>query len=229
MGIRETLLADANAAHIGERRSGTTYYDSAGSRNGTLAGGYEWKPSGANGNYYVDFDGTGSANIGGRVLAAATNWALSVWVRIDSPGGIQVAITNGSPAVDGYAIYCDGSSLRGLLGGVTFFGAGLVVTGQWYHALITRGTGSTYFYRDGALVGSTSMAARPPSNFAVVAADHLLTQGWNGGIAEPLWLPRQATLAEIAWLADPANSLLVETGGSIRLTTRARTRLSARL
>lgn len=208
--IRNALLRDAAAAHLGEQRTGSTYYDSTGQRNGTLSGGYSWATPSGNGGHYLDLNGTtGYATMGGRILTTTANWTLSVWMRPDVITGTRIAALNGHAGANGYGIIMDASIIRGVLGGVSFVGGAATSAGEWKQVIFTRASGTSALYVNGVSAGSNSAIPLSPQDSASVGVNAVTLSGFfDGGLAEVLWLPRQATTDEIAWLADPSNSLL---------------------
>jgi hypothetical protein len=137
-------------------------------KNGTILGGAVYTSSGKYGGAYT-FDGINDyINFSGRATSVTDNWALSAWIKPALLPQFSFAVYNGNDA-GGYGFGISngaglsGSVLTGLYGAVAYINSGYTFASAntWYHVVMVRASGTTYFYVNGIQV-STS-APLPPN------------------------------------------------------------------
>jgi hypothetical protein len=230
MGIREDLLA--SATFLGGGISGGVYTDvSPNAVTGTVGAGIT-ASLGPMGSAAIDSTGDigaevtiASASTGGISLAADMAW--SFWVKPNTRArAVNGIFSHGSFASNrGWYFWFDLMPLNRM--GIAFHQWILGVTtaftdGTWHHVAIYLGpSGSPVVSFDGAamtvdvLLGTRPGTLLPSTANAKVLGDvGGVDRSLDGELSEPFVMRRNFAAGEIAWLADPANSLLVG-GGSI--------------
>jgi hypothetical protein len=224
MGIREDLLA--SATFLGGGISGGVYTDlSPNAVTGTVGAGITASvgPMGS-----AAIDGTGdagaevtiaNANAGGLALAADMAW--SFWAKPNTrPKTFNAIWSHGNFSQNGWYCYFVGSVNRmdfGIQNWILNTAFNSYANGTWYHFAVYLGaTGLPKFYVNGtetAVSGqfNTRPATLVPSLVAAKLLDEEGGTGRNldGELSEPFIMRRNFAAGEIAWLADPANSLLI--------------------
>ena len=159
----------APAAHWSfDEGSGTTAADSAGGHPATLNGAAGWA-AGESGGHSLDLDAGGNASVPTPVVDTSGDFTVAAWVRPDTLGGFQTAVSIDGTAVSGFYL-----QIRDDTGTFAFTrlpadstaanssaavaGATLApVQGAWHHLTGVNDTaaGVVRLYVDGVLHGET--------------------------------------------------------------------------
>jgi hypothetical protein len=186
--------------------TGTTTADEAGSHDGTLVNGPTWT-TGINGNAlqfnnsYVD---TGASLVDTEV----NNYTVAAWVRLDSLGGFQTAVSQDGNVNSGYFLQYSGADNRFAFSfvGVRALAPAPPTPGQWYHLAGVRdtGTGTLKLYVNGALAGTATscVGAAAPGNTVIGRAKFNGGQVdfWRGAIDQVHVYDRALTDTEVTQL-----------------------------
>jgi len=175
--------------------SGSTWYDSSGNNYDiTLVGSPTWNSAG-----YFDFNG--SSQFGYHTFASAigtqTAVTTEVWVNADTISGWDSMFDMHN---DDYLV----ALLNGQLAfyDPTHYSGYTVSVGTWYQLVVAyNSAGTSYFYANGASVGSfTGTVTKAPTIVSVAAGYSSPSTGneyFDGQMAILNWYNRQLTAAEI--------------------------------
>jgi hypothetical protein len=191
--VRSGLQLELDAAkHSG---SGSTWYDLSGNNYDiTLVGSPTWNSAG-----YFDFNG--SSQFGHHTFASAigtqTAVTTEVWVNADSISGWDSM----------FDMHNDDYLMALLNGQLSFYDpthySGYTVSiGTWYQLVIAyNSAGTSYFYANGASVGSfTNTITKAPTIISVAAGYSSPSSGneyFDGQMAMLNWYNRQLTAVEV--------------------------------
>jgi hypothetical protein len=165
-------------------------------KNGTILGGAVYTSSGKYGGAYT-FDGINDyINFSGRATSVTDNWALSAWIKPALLPQFSFAVYNGNDA-GGYGFGISngaglsGSVLTGLYGAVAYINSGYTFASAntWYHVVMVRASGTTYFYVNGNQTASTGASVPLAPNDRLTIGNQMdpsnnPTRYFNGTIDE---------------------------------------------
>lgn len=139
-------------------------------------------------SFAVNFNGTSQYLSNTVVSTAVNNFGIEAWVKPNATAaGNRTIVFNGSSTVSGWGfIQHGGTEYVASLGGVTSFGSGTAAAGVWTHLALVRSSGTTTFYVDGVVSGtSVSAPIQPATSFIVAAHPQFLANTFfNGAIDE---------------------------------------------
>ncbi|MDD5191568.1 MAG: Ig-like domain-containing protein [Candidatus Nanoarchaeia archaeon] len=144
-----------------------TVYNAVFNATGKYGGAYQFNGSDA------WINGTKSAT------NAVDNWAIAAWIKPSSLSQLSLAIYNGNDAAGygfgiGNGAGLSGNKLTGLYGLVAWIDSGYTFASAntWYHVVMTRRSGTTYFYVNGAQTASTSASVpSAPNNYLTIGCE----------------------------------------------------------
>lgn len=209
-GLIFNLDATDSASYPG---SGLTWYDTAGSNNGTLANGAAYSTTGGK---HIEFDGLddlvnlGSINSSNPLsLSSINGMTLEVWVRPDGSGdSFQRVIdkSNGGSAANGWSLYYTNFQyLQFSIGGGSTPGQLNITANVWQQFIVTvdftTSTNNKKYYRNNGATSSTYSEAGTPAttttNARIGSWNHSTGREWNGGIGIVRIYDRILSAAEI--------------------------------
>ena len=170
--------------------TGTTWYDLIGSSNGTISGA----TFSSNNRGIFDFDGSNdfiSATSISDVAFGTGDFAVETWVRVDDLTAAHMIFESRSgvgATEDGFVFFVWGGNQDEwevwTAGGSKIAGENnSVAQDTWYHAIITRISGTTTLYVDSVSVGSFSDSYNY-SNDDLYIGKNVSAANWlNGKIA----------------------------------------------
>ena len=208
MGIREDILADAAAVYL----DGSTNLavDAIGANDlafsGTGGVDVAWSTIGT--RRYMAGKSRASQNI--LLMNVTNNYAIACWALTTDLTNLNTETTqvyNGNSGIDGYGILLRNGNISHrdshLIGGVNFGATTSSIASSPRHLIASRNQGSNRIYQNGAASGVNLSVPRTPTALLAVAFD----LGAKTFLGEIVYMPRNFTADEIAWLADPLNSL----------------------
>jgi hypothetical protein len=178
-------------------------------KNGTIIGGANYTSSGKYGGAYT-FDGLNDyINCSGRATNVQNNWAISAWIKPGLSQGPTLAVYNGNDGA-GYGFGVgdgaggSGSVLTGLFGNVAWLNSGYTFASAttWYHVVMMRSGGTTYFYVNGAQTSGTSASTPNAPNDRLTIGSELDSSNnpyryFKGTVDEVRIYNRALSVAEI--------------------------------
>lgn len=139
----------------------------------------------------VQFNGASQCLSNAVVSTATDNFGIEAWVRPGTTAGAGVSnyfiAYNGNTTANGWGIFQNGNRYFAQLAGLPPFGVGVsAAAGTWAHVALVRDNGTTTFYVNGIVRGSTvSAPATPVGGFAIGSVPESPTsQYFNGAIDE---------------------------------------------
>jgi hypothetical protein len=115
-------------------------------------------------------------NMTGRATNVQDNWTIEAWINPGILNQFSLAVYNGNDA-GGYGFGIGngagdfGSKLSGLYGFVAWIDSGYTFpsAGAWYHVVMTRASGTAYFYVNGTQTAGTSVSTpNAPNNYLTI-------------------------------------------------------------
>lgn len=193
--------------------SGSIWYDTAGSNNGTLTNGASYSPTGGK---HIEFDGLDdyvelgtitSTNI--LSLVGLQQFTIEFWIRPDGSGdSFQRVIdkSNGGSGANGWTIYYTNFiHIQFQIGGSASPAGQIDVTaGIWQQVLVVvdlNANTKTYYTNGGATSASwpeVGTISTTTTNARIGTWNHSTGREWNGGIGAIRIYNRLLTSAEIS-------------------------------
>ena len=144
-----------------------------GTNNGTVVGAISTTNRfGQAGNAY-SFNGSAHIDFAAPPLTQVDNWTVSAWVKPNNftqEGiAVHVGLDNGGTG-DGYGYGLRNSATWEMLSPATGYrssGQALPSTNQWYHIVMTRSNGLTFYINGVQSVNNTATAYLAPSDFTI--------------------------------------------------------------
>jgi Concanavalin A-like lectin/glucanases superfamily len=172
----------------------------------------------------VAFNGTTQYVDCGAALAIGDNFTLLGWVSPVATGGVKrVILSNGKGS--GCLSIEAGGLLHLAKSGTSEIvsSTGVVPTGAWHQAAVTKNGASVHLYVDGLdVTGAVTNATCAEGAYKVgIGADNALSTSWydfqNNGVDEPAIWDRALTPAEIAGLYAAGTTKAVRIGQPVQL------------
>ncbi|HRG58920.1 MAG TPA: hypothetical protein PK323_08160 [Bacteroidia bacterium] len=149
----------------------------------------------------IAFTGTGQASRNLPVTTVQNNVTIEAWVNWNGiASGNSMIVLNGNSGGNGYAIYHNNGSLRGLLGGVAFLTSNLTLTANtWQHVALIRNAGTWSLYLNGVAGTLTNSSATPniPNTGTFVGSNNAFGERFRGSIDEVRIWNRALSLIEL--------------------------------
>lgn len=192
----------------GKDISGTTAYDRSGQgNNGTLVNG----PSAAIGKVgqALSFDGTNMYVELAIPTTSTTNVSVSVWVKWKSTSQAKQIFSVGDGATSGYGLIVSngscgsGNNVSLILNGSScdiLTQAYTLLTNEWTHLVITRGTSVWKLYANGVQVDTGSGDPSTPSSAMRIGASTASNGSFDGLIDEVRVYERELSSLEVQQL-----------------------------
>ncbi|HMN11527.1 MAG TPA: hypothetical protein PKD55_04300 [Bellilinea sp.] len=153
-----------------------------------------------NNNYALQFNGTSAyVDLGNSpAMQLGNGLSISAWINVPSLGNYALV---SQPQTSGYTFQMNsaGELTFGALGGttVTSSGAG-ITTNEWTHVEVTYDSQTVYFYKDGRLVSSHSLALWSVADGAVLVGKAGSTPNYFAGKMDDAAIyPYNRTLFEV--------------------------------
>ncbi len=128
------------------------------------------------------FNGTGGST-GSTVTNVTTNFGMEVWVAPTTTSGTQAIAYNGDSGSSGFGLYIAGGVFNFLYGGVVITSIANISTNQWQELAVVNVGGTTKYYLNGNMVGSTFVSPTPASGGTITPRMTIGT-GNQGALAE---------------------------------------------